>query len=74
MSSETEINRPAVARAVEMPPPLGVSPQVAAVMALDQYPLSPVDVVRIQRVADVMREFLGGRRFDVAEMITAPSQ
>ena len=43
-------------------------------MALDQYPLSPVDVVRIQRAADVMREFLGDRRFDVAEMITAPSQ
>ena len=38
------------------------------------FPLSPVDVVRIQRVADVMRQFLGGQRFDVAEMITAPSQ
>ena len=57
-----------------LPPPLGVSPQVAAVMALDQYPLSPVDVVRLQRAADVMRQFLGGQRFDVAEMITAPSQ
>ena len=31
-----------------LPSPLGVSPQVAAVMALDQHPHSPVDVVRIQ--------------------------
>ena len=44
-----DTNRPAVERAMEiLPSPLGVSPQVAAVMALDQHPHSPVDVVRIQ--------------------------
>jgi NitT/TauT family transport system substrate-binding protein len=68
-------SRTAVERAMEMlPPPLGVSPLVAAVMALDSYPFGPVDQVRIQRVADVMRQFLGGPRFSVAEMTTNPGQ
>jgi hypothetical protein len=68
-------SRSAVERAMEMlPPPLGVSPQVAAVMAVDSYPTGPVDEVRIQRVADVMQQFLGGPRFDVAEMIRSPGQ
>jgi NitT/TauT family transport system substrate-binding protein len=67
-------SRAAVERAMEkLPPPLGVSPQVAAVMALDSYPTGAVDQVRIQRVADVMRQFLGGPRFNVAEMTANPS-
>src|SRR5271155_3837959 len=47
-------SRAAVERDMQMlPPPLGVSRLVAAVMALDSYPFGPVDVVRIQRVAGV---------------------
>ena len=38
-----------------LPAPLGLSRVTAAVMALDSYPVGPVDVVRLQRVADVMR-------------------
>jgi NitT/TauT family transport system substrate-binding protein len=70
-----DTDRSAVERAMGMlPPPLGVSREVAAVMAVDSYPFGPVDVVRIQRVADVMRQFLGGPRFNVAEMIANPVQ
>ena len=67
-------SRAAVERAMQMPPPLGVSRLVAAVMTLDSYPSAPVDVVRIQRVADVMRQFLGGPRFSVAEMTANPAR
>jgi ABC-type nitrate/sulfonate/bicarbonate transport system substrate-binding protein len=68
-------SRAAVERAMQMPPPpLGVSRLVAAVMALDSYPSAPVDVVRIQRVADVMQQFLGGPRFSVAEMTANPAR
>jgi NitT/TauT family transport system substrate-binding protein len=46
------------------PVPLGVSKQIAAVMALDNYPFTTgqvdtVDQVRLQRVVDVMQQFLG---------------
>jgi NitT/TauT family transport system substrate-binding protein len=65
-----DTNRSAVEQAMEaLPAPLGVSRVTAAVMALDSYPVGPVDTVRLQRVADVMREFLGFPRFDVASMI-----
>jgi NitT/TauT family transport system substrate-binding protein len=68
-------SRAAVEQAMEMLPRLlGVSPEVAAVMALDSYPFGPVDEVRLQRVADVMRQFLGGPRFNVSSMITNPGQ
>jgi NitT/TauT family transport system substrate-binding protein len=68
-----DTSRRPVALAMEkLPPPLGVTPEVAAVMALDSYPFGAVDKVRIQRVADVMRQFLGGPRFNVAEMIANP--
>lgn len=68
-------SRAAVERAMQMlPPPLGVSRLVAAVTALDSYPFGPVDVVRIQRVADVMQQFLGGLRFNVAEMMANPAR
>jgi hypothetical protein len=41
----------------------------AAVMALDSYPTGSVDVVRVQRVADVMQQFLGFPTFDVGSMV-----
>jgi NitT/TauT family transport system substrate-binding protein len=65
-----DTDRAAVEQAMEtVPDSLGVSRVTAAVMALDSYPTGPVDVVRIQRVADVMRQFLGFPNFDVGSMI-----
>jgi len=67
-----DTDRAAVERAMEsLPSPLGVSRLTAAVMALDSYPTGPVDTVRIQRVADVMREFLGFPTFNVGSMISS---
>jgi len=66
-----DTNRAAVERAMEaLSSPLGISRLTAAVMAEDSYPVGPVDTVRIQRVADVMRQFLGFPRFTVASMIS----
>jgi len=66
-----DTNRSAVEQAMEsLPAPLGVSRVTAAVMAVDDYPVGPVDTVRIQRVADVMRQFLGFPAFNVASMIS----
>ena len=66
-----DTNRFAVEQAMEaLPAPLGVSRTTAAVMALDSYPVGPVDTVRIQRVADVMREFLGFPAFNVGSMVS----
>ena len=39
-------------------------------MALDSYPVGPVEVMRIQRVADVMGQFLSFPPFSVASMLT----
>ncbi len=65
-----DTSRTAVEQAMEaLPPPLGLTRVQAAVMALDEYPVGPVDVVRIQRVADVMRQFLGFRQFNVKTMV-----
>jgi NitT/TauT family transport system substrate-binding protein len=65
-----DTNRAAVEQAMEsLPSSLRVSRLTAAVMALDSYPTGPVDRVRIQRVADVMREFLGFPAFNVGSMI-----
>jgi NitT/TauT family transport system substrate-binding protein len=65
-----DTNRTAVEQAMEaLPAPLGLSTMTAAVMAVDSYPVGPVDTVRVQRVADVMREFLGFPTFDVGSMI-----
>jgi NitT/TauT family transport system substrate-binding protein len=60
---------------VDMPAPFGVSAQTAAVMALDSYPVSSgpagsVDKVRLQRVVDVMKQFLGFPEFDISSMLT----
>jgi NitT/TauT family transport system substrate-binding protein len=63
-------DRSAVERAMEaLPQPLAITPVTAAVMALDSYPVGPVDTVRIQRVADVMRQFLGFPDFNAQSMI-----
>jgi NitT/TauT family transport system substrate-binding protein len=65
-----DTSRPAVEAALEkLPRPLGVSKVTAAMMALPAYPVGPVDKVRIQRVADVMRQFLRFPRFDVGPML-----
>jgi NitT/TauT family transport system substrate-binding protein len=65
-------NRAAVEQAMEdlpmTPVPLAVSKQIASVMTLDNYPLTDgplgsVDKVRLQRVVDVMQQFL---KFDSA--------
>jgi hypothetical protein len=57
-----------------MPAPFGVSAETAAVMALDSYPFSngpvgSVDKVRLQRVVDVMEQFLGFPKFDISSML-----
>jgi hypothetical protein len=43
----------------------------AAVMALDFYPVGPVDAVRLQRVADVMHPFLHFPSFSIRSMLTS---
>jgi len=64
-----DTSRAAVEQAMEaLPAPLGVSKVTAALMALDSYPVGPVDTVRLQRVADVMRQFLGFPAFTVGSM------
>jgi NitT/TauT family transport system substrate-binding protein len=72
-------SRAAVQKAMEdlptKPVPLAVSPQIAAVMAVDDYPFSTgpgygVDKFRLQRVVDVMHEFLGfDPSFDIGSML-----
>jgi NitT/TauT family transport system substrate-binding protein len=60
-----DTNRAAVQQAMEdLPGPLAVSKETAAIMTLDDYPVSTgpvgtVDSVRLQRVVDVMQQFLG---------------
>ncbi len=64
-----DTNRSAVEQAMEaLPSPLGLTKVQAAVMALDSYPVGPVDVTRLQRVAGVMRQFLGFPQFNVGQM------
>jgi NitT/TauT family transport system substrate-binding protein len=71
-------NRAAVEQAMEdlpmTPEPLGVSKAIAAVMALDNYPFTTgpvgaVDPVRLQRVVDVMQQFLGFPKFNIDTML-----
>ena len=57
-----------------LPRPLGVDKQTAAVFALDSYPVSTgpvgsVDKVRLQRVVNVMRQFIGFPAFNVDSML-----
>ena len=64
-----DMNRSAVEQAMEaLPSPLGLTKVQAAVMALDSYPVGAVDVTRLQRVAGVMRQFLGFPPFSVRQM------
>ncbi len=66
-----DTSRSAVEQAMEaLPGPLAVTPVTAAVMALDRYPVGPVDAVRIQRVSDVMRQFLGFPVFNARSMVS----
>jgi NitT/TauT family transport system substrate-binding protein len=73
-------NRAAVQQAMEdlpmKPVPLGVSRQIAAVMTLDNYPFTngppSADQVRLQRVVDVMQQFLGfDSSFNINSMLTS---
>jgi len=73
-------NRAAVEQALEdlpaKPVTLAVPTQIAAVVALDNYPFNisavgQVDPVRLQRVVDVMQQFLGfDRSFNINSMLT----
>jgi NitT/TauT family transport system substrate-binding protein len=64
-----DTSRAAVEQAMEaLPAPYGLTKVQAAVMALDSYPVGPVDVTRLQRVADVMHQFLGFPTFSVRQM------
>jgi NitT/TauT family transport system substrate-binding protein len=72
-----DTNRAAVEQAMEaLPKPLGLSRETAAVMALDNYPFSgngtgAVDQARLQRVVDVMQQFLGfDPSFHISSMLT----
>jgi ABC-type nitrate/sulfonate/bicarbonate transport system substrate-binding protein len=66
-----DTSRPAVEHAMEsLPAPFGLTPVQAAVLALDSYPVGPVDTVRLQRVADVMHQFLGAPVFSMRSMVT----
>jgi NitT/TauT family transport system substrate-binding protein len=70
-----DTSRAAVESAMEsLPTPLGVNQQTAAVFTLDSYPVSTgpagsVDRVRLQRVVNVMRQFLGFPAFDIGAML-----
>jgi NitT/TauT family transport system substrate-binding protein len=75
-----DTDRSDVEKAMEaMPSPLGLTHQTAAVMALDEYPVNSgpvgsVDTIRLQRVVDVMHEFLGfSSSFNVGSMLMAGS-
>jgi NitT/TauT family transport system substrate-binding protein len=70
-----DVSRAAVEQAmVDMPAPFGVSKETASVMALDSYPVSTgpagsVDEIRLKRVVDVMRQFLGFPAFNITSML-----
>jgi NitT/TauT family transport system substrate-binding protein len=70
-----DTNRAAVEQAMEaLPSPLGVNQDTAAVMALDNYPFTTgsvgtVDPVRLQRVVDVMQQFLAFPKFNINSML-----
>jgi NitT/TauT family transport system substrate-binding protein len=70
-----DTDRGAVEQAMEdLPQPLGVSKDTAALIALDQYPVSTgptgsVDVSRLERVVDVMQQFLQFPAFNIKTML-----
>lgn len=70
-----DTSRAEVEAAMEaVPAPFGVSKVTAAVMALDSYPVSTgpvgsVDKVRLQRVVNVMQQFIGFPSFNINSML-----
>ena len=70
-----DTNRAAVEQAMmEIPAPFGVSKQTAAVLALDSYPVShgpvgSIDKIRLERVVNVMRQFIKFGKFDIDSML-----
>jgi NitT/TauT family transport system substrate-binding protein len=71
-----DTNRHAVELAMEAlpmkPVPLGLTKDTAAIMAVDNYPVGQVDLVRVQRVANVMAQFIQFPPFQVKSMIGTP--
>jgi NitT/TauT family transport system substrate-binding protein len=62
-------DRGAVERAMEsLPKPFTVSPETASVMAVNTYPLG-LDTEQLQRVPDVMHEFIGAPAFNIQSML-----
>jgi NitT/TauT family transport system substrate-binding protein len=70
-----DTDRSAVEAALEsLPQPLGVTKATAAFLAVDSYPVSTgpagaVDRARLQRVVDVMHQFIGFPTFNLATML-----
>ena len=70
-----DTSRAAVEAAMEdVRAPFGVSKATAAVMGLDSYPVSTgpvgsVDKIRLQRVVDVMQQFIGFPSFNIDSML-----
>jgi len=59
---------------MDLPTPFGVSRETAAILALDSYPVSEgpvgtVDTVRLERVVNVMRQFIGFGKFNIGTML-----
>jgi NitT/TauT family transport system substrate-binding protein len=59
---------------MDIPAPFGVSRQTAAVLALDSYPVShgpvgSVDKIRLERVVNVMQQFIGFPKFNIDTML-----
>jgi NitT/TauT family transport system substrate-binding protein len=59
---------------MDIPTPFGVSRQTAAVLALDSYPVShgavgSVDKIRLERVVNVMQQFIGFPKFNIDTML-----
>ena len=62
----------------DVPAPFGVSKATAAIMALNSYPVSTgpvgsVDKVRLQRVVNVMQQFIGFPSFNINSMLMGGS-
>jgi hypothetical protein len=59
----------------KLPAPLGLSNQTAALMSVDEYPVTPgpvgnVDKDQLQRVVDVMQQYLGfDQNFNINSML-----
>jgi NitT/TauT family transport system substrate-binding protein len=70
-----DTDRAAVEQAMEdLPAPLAVSKETAAIMTLDNYPVSAgpvgtVDSVRLQRVVDVMQQLLSFPSFSIKSVL-----